>query len=241
MNLTVREQSVIDNLPEHIKQFVVARNDTPLKFLTPNQVKKGISEILCQASFDMGSPMSTDLKILQFQTEACFNEFNFKYSSLTLPEVKNAFKMGIRGEFGQYFGLCPKTYHQFIKSYYELPERFKANNEYLKQVGAQESKEVGRDQPPNPEGIKKVIDILKPFAESKKPPYQSEKSKIRVIERSPKDVFINECFKEHYKIWLKKPAKDIDGKPLQGRFIMFEGQIVDELEYAQIKLKTWTA
>lgn len=111
----------LTNLQQHYVQLRIGNKS--IKDMEHNVVKKEIAAILTVASFDMGSPMADNEKVLQFQTEACFGEIKGKYATLTIPELKESFRRGIRGEAGQFFGLCPKTYHQFIKWYFDLPER----------------------------------------------------------------------------------------------------------------------
>lgn len=127
--------TIIEKLTPSQKNFVNLRiGHKSIKELGDIQSKRKISEILTKASFDMNSPMADDAKMLQFQTEGCYNELCGKYSSLTLPEVNEAFKMGIRGEFGAYFGMCPKTYHQFVKGFWDLKDRTESWLAYLKMV-----------------------------------------------------------------------------------------------------------
>jgi len=136
---TNSQQVALSKLPPSQQELVKLRLEPQIKSLGDNQIKRTLKEILSQASFDMGSPMSSDLTVLTFQTESCFNELKGKFGTMTLSEVRSAFRRGIRGEYGAYFGMCPKTYHQFIKAYFEMPERFKANDEYLKLVEMEES------------------------------------------------------------------------------------------------------
>jgi len=136
---TNSQQVALSKLTPSQQEFVKQRLEPQIKSLSDNQIKRTLKEILSQASFDMGSPMSSDLTVLTFQTEACFNELKGKFGTMTLSEVKSAFRRGIRGEYGAYFGMCPKTYHQFIKAYFEMPERFKAHDEYLKLVEMEEN------------------------------------------------------------------------------------------------------
>jgi hypothetical protein len=75
-----------------------------------------------------------DHKILSAQSEALKTELTGKYATLTVGELKTAFKRGIYGESGPYFGMCPKTYNQFLKWYIELPDRGKAWIEYMKLI-----------------------------------------------------------------------------------------------------------
>jgi hypothetical protein len=128
--LVTREQ--IDLLPVSQQSFVRLRlANKAVKDISQSTLKISCAEILTKASFDMGSPMADDEQVLEFQTLALVNELKGKYGTLTLPEVAEAFTRGIRGETGPYFGMCPKTYHQFLKWFYELPERGKAWIDYL--------------------------------------------------------------------------------------------------------------
>lgn len=123
------------NLPIPQKEFVQLRmGHRAVSELSKPALKSACAEILTTASFEMGSPMADDETILDFQTQALVNELKGKLATLTLPEVREAFKRGIRGESGVYFGMCPKTYHQFLKWFFELPERGKSWLAYLDQV-----------------------------------------------------------------------------------------------------------
>jgi len=46
-----------------------------------------------------------------------------KYPGIRISEIKTAFANGIRGEYGEYFGLSVVTFDNFIKSYILSPER----------------------------------------------------------------------------------------------------------------------
>jgi hypothetical protein len=130
------------NLTPVQKSFVDLRvGHKPVSEMSTVTLKRALVDILTKASFDMGSPMSDDPQILQFQTEACFKELNGKYGALTLPEVSEAFRRGIRGESGPFFGMCPKTYHQFLKWFFEFPERGKS---WLAFLEAQSSVETSK-------------------------------------------------------------------------------------------------
>lgn len=46
-----------------------------------------------------------------------------KYPGIRVSEIKTAFANGIRGEYGEYFGLSVVTFDNFVKSYILSPER----------------------------------------------------------------------------------------------------------------------
>nr|WP_298656324.1 hypothetical protein [uncultured Flavobacterium sp.] len=109
-------------------------------------------------------------EMLFLQAQALRNELKGKFEALTLPEVKEAFRLGIRGEAGQYFGMCAKTYHQFIKWYFELPERGKAWTAHLDY----ERSKVQAEKPVwyTPEFYRNAaINAFKDYKESGRMPY----------------------------------------------------------------------
>jgi len=71
---------------------------------------------------------------LAFQTSALLEAITERFGTLTISEVAEAMKCGVRGDFGAYFGLCAKSYYQFLKAYQELPERSKSWTAYLDAV-----------------------------------------------------------------------------------------------------------
>ena len=124
-----------ETLPAYAVEWVGAKfNELPFNKLGQDAQKKGCLEIITIAHSDDGNKGGTDTNVLVFQTQALIGELSGKFGTLTLSEIKRAFKMGIRGEFGEYFGLCPKTYHQFLKGYSTHPERLRAQTEYLQLV-----------------------------------------------------------------------------------------------------------
>lgn len=133
MNLpTTLEKEAFNKLPESLKPFVQARLEQVVKTLTDNDLKHKCLDIITQAFAEQGQ-FNIDNKILSTQIEALFTELRTQapFKGLTLSEVKNAFKTGIRGETGLFFGMCAKTYHQFLKHYAEKKERSEGMRKYL--------------------------------------------------------------------------------------------------------------
>jgi hypothetical protein len=123
-------------LPDNYKPYVKlkAGHQTLGRLLEKGQtnlVKKLCLDIITVSSFEQSPNGQPDNKILQAQTESLFNELKGKYLTLTPPELKECFRLGIRGESGPYFGLCPKTYAQFLKWWFDKDERLKAWTKYI--------------------------------------------------------------------------------------------------------------
>lgn len=122
------------NLPESLKPYAAIRiGKRCIKDLSEGEVKRACFEII-NISFAESGQLKIDAPMLQFQSESLFKELTGRFKDLTLDELKEAFKKGIRGETGPYFGLCSKTYHQFIKHYFERPERAEAMRIYLDSI-----------------------------------------------------------------------------------------------------------
>ena len=130
--LTISENNALNLIPLGLKDFCIARIGKPFNDLSEALKTNVCLDVIAKAHFDAGDKGGIDKEVLKFQSSALKEELKGKYGILTVEEIKRAFFIGIRGEAGAYFGMCPKTYSQFLKHYYEKPERVNAMNEYLK-------------------------------------------------------------------------------------------------------------
>lgn len=53
-----------------------------------------------------------------------------KYPAATIEEIRNALRAGVYGEYGDFFGLNPKTFFGFVNSYMHTAERITAIKEF---------------------------------------------------------------------------------------------------------------
>jgi len=135
-----------ERLPESLRQYAINRiGKKAIKDMIQSEVKKNCSQIVASAFAESGQ-LKVDAPMLQYQSDSLFNELSGKFKDLTIDEVKEAFRLGIRGETGAYFGLCAKTYHQFIKHYFERKERAEAMKEYLNLINRGNQKETTEEQ-----------------------------------------------------------------------------------------------
>lgn len=132
---TEPEKQAFASLNDIQQYYVRLKSEPAIQHIkSENEIKRACLEIITRAMMDQSPNGQPDSKILQFQTQVLFNELSGKYKSLTLSEIREAFRIGIRGETGPYFGLCAKTYHQFIKHWFEREERGKAWELYISKV-----------------------------------------------------------------------------------------------------------
>lgn len=128
---TPSEKEALESLTDIQQYYVRLKSEKPISQLADTVIKSACLEIVTAAMVEQSPNGQADPKVLQFQAGELFKELNGKFKSLTLSEVKEAFKLGIRGETGPYFGMCAKTYHQFIKHWFDRQERGKAWDVYL--------------------------------------------------------------------------------------------------------------
>lgn len=60
-------------------------------------------------------------------------------SDYTFPEIKDAFKRGMMGDYGEYFGLTAESLYKFIKDYFMSEKKRKATEIVKKRLGGEES------------------------------------------------------------------------------------------------------
>lgn len=115
-----------------LAEFVKLRTGfKPVKLINDIDLKKECANIITRA-FTYSTPNGvTSPEILQHQTNELFLALKGRYKDLTIPEIQMAFKKGLDGEFGAYFGMCGKTYAQFLKCFFELPQRGRQWLDYL--------------------------------------------------------------------------------------------------------------
>lgn len=130
-SLTAHELTITRMLPAGTAEFVIQRQEKPFE-----KYSKQVQKIIClgimtRAFTDFSPNGMPSAQILQFQTEALLIELKGKFGTMTASEIGAAFNRGIRSESGPFFGMCPMTYNQFLKWYFNLPERSAAWSKYL--------------------------------------------------------------------------------------------------------------
>jgi hypothetical protein len=108
-----------------------------------------ITQAYTRAGFKMPDAVTLALYAREFY-EALLE----KYPRVTIPEVREALKEGVYGEFGEFTGLNPKTFIQFIKGYLFTKDRkealrqFESKRDYLnatKDLSPQEREAHGKE------------------------------------------------------------------------------------------------
>ncbi len=149
--------------------------------------------------------------------------------NLKPDDFKICFENAKKGYYGRSFDRVDgQIVFEWLNAY--MDERMDLNEQLAIQLHSKQKKGIVNEIEINPEGQKKIIEILKSVAEKTE---VVKKEKPKPV-KSERDFFIQNCFNEHYKIWLKNPVKNV-----YGRFIEYNGKNINELEYAEIKLKDY--
>lgn len=133
--LTITEKSALDKLPSELRPFVEARMGRPVSKLNDIELKAKCLDLISY-SFAEQAIYNVEPKILAFQRDELFKELRnvSAFKNLTFEEVKIAFNLGIRQESGAFFGMCAKTYNQFLKHYAQKEERNRGMRMFLDDV-----------------------------------------------------------------------------------------------------------
>lgn len=94
------------------------------------EIMKSLIDILSKTYFDAGQVMpgydvQAQTKNLQVLAGALWEELN-NFQFIRVQEIRIAFKNGVRGEYGEFFGLNIKTFYQWLKGYQFDEKRKKA-------------------------------------------------------------------------------------------------------------------
>ena len=119
-----------NGIPENLRPYIQARSYGHLT-TNKNELQEFALKLITFAHNFNGQKDAADSEILYSQTKMFISEVISDFKNLTQEEIKEAFIRGLKGDYGAYMGLNPKTYHFFLKSYIELPERKQAIKLFL--------------------------------------------------------------------------------------------------------------
>jgi len=129
--MIVTTTTQINTLPENLRQYIQARAYGNITTLKPNELKDFCLLAITYVHNFCGVKDSTSAEVLAEQTNLLRHEVLPQFKLLTKEEITLAFKIGVRGDAGQFMGLNPKTYHQWLKHFVESKERQEAIKLYL--------------------------------------------------------------------------------------------------------------
>jgi hypothetical protein len=110
-----------------MSQLAKIENNNPL--LQPNALNsvkedlfKAVNAAIAKCYADLNFKVPEDPSYLVNEVTDSIME---RFPSMRIAEVPVAFANGIRGKYGEYFGLCVVSFEQFIQGYLESADRIK--------------------------------------------------------------------------------------------------------------------
>jgi hypothetical protein len=85
------------------------------------------------------------------------DEIKNEFSTLTVDEVCLAIHMGVRGKFGEYYGLAPKSFYKFVSAYSDLIKSDRIFIDTVKQIEQDRAKKNEVKEDPKVVSLKNRI------------------------------------------------------------------------------------
>lgn len=100
------------------KQVYLSHNNFPKikDFKDKNEVSAQIDSIV-NFTFAYKGHSPNSEREYEFITNALKEDVFLNFHNYTIEDIKLAFKLGVKGELGEYYGLNPKTFYDWLKSY----------------------------------------------------------------------------------------------------------------------------
>lgn len=108
------------------------------------EVKRYLLAIISKTMFHNGQKIDEDTKFLLVEEFYKEIENTPKFKNLTAKEIEVAFHKGVRGEYGEFYGLSVVTFTKWIKSF--LESEYRANKIIEATNEKKEIKEIDPDQ-----------------------------------------------------------------------------------------------
>lgn len=128
------ELEAMNKLPKHLKFYVTAKNEQKIINIERGEALRLIYTEIAKTIELSGENKKYVLENDQLKNIAKFiYDFVLEhYKGITLTELKNAFKLGISNEFGDFVGFGTVTFTKFIKGYMTSLKREQAMKEWNK-------------------------------------------------------------------------------------------------------------
>jgi len=198
MDITIKNKldkqtlSALNQLTESEKEIVLLTLEPPFQSLSHPKQDSTCYEIISRAHYFTGVNNDVTKELLKFQSNELKLELNRKENSrITASEIEKAFQNGLRGEYGAFFGLNGKTYHQFIKAFLNEEKRALARNRFFA------IKELPEPTNPNQIRNKNITACLNAFEDYKntgKLPFMPHKFYLMICELKAVKTLIESDF-----------------------------------------------
>lgn len=165
----VKQNSISPFLSGTELDYVRARTGLKVTELDETEATNTILQFINRAMIELGQTPSGNnaadrSKYLLAMAKLIINDVRYYFPYITLKEIDQAIKRGIRKEFGEYFGFNVIAVHQFIEGYLASEERNNAlckQNRYLAQENVVEEPPEEEKERLMKEGLEKCYQYFK--------------------------------------------------------------------------------
>lgn len=105
----------IDNVSKQV--YINHNNFDKIKNYSDKNIVSNQIDTLVNFTFAYKGQSPTSEREYEFITNALKEDIFTNFNDYTIEDVKFAFKLGVNGELGEYYGLNPKTFYDWLKSY----------------------------------------------------------------------------------------------------------------------------
>ncbi len=120
-------------LPEQ-RKIIEAGLQPKIKAQPPVDVVLALNGLIT-GTFTRAGFKVPDSKTLALYADETYSELMLRYPGVTIPEVQEALKQGVYGEYGEFIGLNPRTFLQFVKAYLFAESRKEAMKQFEESRG----------------------------------------------------------------------------------------------------------
>lgn len=129
------------NLAPNLVEYAQAIQAVKICDMPQKDAINQLMSIIVKCYFDAGQQIAGENETkrgqqLQLIATSLLSELS-KFKHMSIQDVQIAFKNGVRREYGEFYGLNPATYYQWLKSY-QFDEKRKAALHAIKNAGNKE-------------------------------------------------------------------------------------------------------
>ncbi len=149
--IVLSEQGICPALSRNEMQFVKARYAESLDKLPEAKAIQYIVEMLNRSYAELGHvPVGSSIQeranLMKATAGLILNDLLFHYPKVTLEEIGNAVRRGIRREYGEYYGFNAISIHEFVKKYLNSDDRLNALDRQSRYLNTQKPVEEISEQ-----------------------------------------------------------------------------------------------
>jgi len=156
-NSLIRSSDISPFITGKEREYLTARASDKLSAMSDDVAVKGILPALNLAYAELGKvPGGSTLQEQKNQmimlAKLVISDARLYFPHVTLPEIGNAIRRGIRNEYGEYYGFNAISVHTFILGYLNSEERHEVlakQNRYMESLK--------KPEPLTPEQIEKIM------------------------------------------------------------------------------------